>query len=102
MNTKLFLFIFTLASMFVITSCSKSDDNETISVQESPLTKIGITNPVKSYKSYIGDELYYSNSYIYTNNFLQSCSSSLLNRSMTLNYSTFSINGKEQIGRAHV
>lgn len=94
MKTKLFLFICTLASMFLITSCSKSDDNETISVQESPLTKIGITNPVKSCKAYIGDELNYSYSYIYANNFLQSCSLSDLYSSMTFNYSNLSINGK--------
>src|SRR5574344_2323693 len=69
---------FAIVSMSLITSCSKSDDNDeaSLNIVESPLIKAGITIPVKSIEEECSDEGFNSRiTFNYSDNYLISTSS---------------------------
>lgn len=77
MKTNFFIVGLAIASMLLVTSCSKSDDGDgdgDITVTTSPLAKIGIVSPVKTIESGSDEGKYDVMNFVYNNNFLESVS----------------------------
>lgn len=74
MKTTISILGCAIVSMLLITSCSKSDDNDMSPVQVSPLTKVGIVSPLKYYEKGFETNKYVSENFVYHNNFLESVS----------------------------